>query len=802
MAAKGSTMNTYVTELVRYLVAQSWQIAALAVAVAIMTFVLRHRSAHIRYLLWLIVLAKCLVPPLYAVPLRVVPPVVLDEIPDVLMWPDLPTSQSAVSGPASTREPGVPAQESTRRVQSPRIAKSPLPVSGWLGIVWVLGAGVLGTVNLLRALRGRHWLRKSRKPLPSDIQAGTADTLRAFGLRSLPPIWIVEGVGQPFVWGLLRGSLYVPAGFLSMENSEHWRGVLAHELSHIIRFDAAVNSLQIIAQAVFWFHPLVWWANRQIRIEREKCCDEVAVARLHIHPKDYCSAVIETLASMKPSTQPVPSLAVAGPVKHIEERVRTMLRPERRFYKHAGVVNKAMILLLAALVVPSTLVFAARVTERTAHEKDDTVRSSPMPAVEKHMGMLQNAFARGVDVDMRDSWGHTLLHGACMKDNREEAEFLLDKGADVNAGNGRSITPLHTAAGRGYVDIVKLLLERNADINAKDDHGATPLWYAKNGVVYSFELFGSFSKHVMAQWKPENPGCKEAAGLLIERGAVECAPVISLHEAAYNGMIEKVKSLVAEGANVNAMDDRLAATPLHLATSSNQAEVVEFLIAHGADVNARNRWDQTPLHAVLGPRRTKIAELLRKHGATLEPSTETSRVKVSTSVFKSATAKFAIPEKCLQIPEQMQACAANLQKIHAAIKRYEEDMGQLPVWLSDLVPDYVSKEMLLCPTDSQVQTQPRGDPKLPCTYGYQFSMNRGSERFGGGPIEGMTSRDRKIAQLASFGDIVPLCRCSLHGQMWLSVSVGGQVYVTGPFWEGTIMPNYKVGSELSEKPTK
>jgi len=51
-------MGAYLNELVRYLAAQSWQIAVLTAAVAVVTFALRHRSAHVRYLLWLIVLAK------------------------------------------------------------------------------------------------------------------------------------------------------------------------------------------------------------------------------------------------------------------------------------------------------------------------------------------------------------------------------------------------------------------------------------------------------------------------------------------------------------------------------------------------------------------------------------------------------------------------------------------------------------------------------------------------------------------------------------------------------------------------
>ena len=232
--------------------------------------------------------------------------------------------------------------------------------SGWLGALWFAGAGAAMTVNLLRALRGHHWLRKSRKPLPAEVQAAAVEMLRACGVGKTPRIWMVEGVGQPFVWGLVRGHIYVPLGFLGIENPQHRQNVLAHELSHIVRFDAAVNFLQVIAQAIFWFHPLVWWANRRIRVEREKCCDETAVARLGTPAKDYCSAVVETLAKMKKSTRPVPSLAVAGPVKNVEERIRAMLRPGREFYKHPSLPVAAVVVLMSLLAVPTTLVLTVR----------------------------------------------------------------------------------------------------------------------------------------------------------------------------------------------------------------------------------------------------------------------------------------------------------------------------------------------------------------------------------------------------------------------------------------------------------
>lgn len=64
----------------------------------------------------------------------------------------------------------------------------------------------------------------------------------------------------------------------------------------------------------------------------------------------------------------------------------------------------------------------------------------------------------------------------------------------------------------------------------------------------------------------------------------------------------------------------------------------------------------------------------------------------------ASTNKSEIPAKNLKIPEEMRSCAENLQKIHAAIKAYEKDKGELPNWLSDIFPDYLGKEALLCPT--------------------------------------------------------------------------------------------------------
>jgi len=367
-------MDVYLSELVRYLAGQSWQIATLTLAVAIVTWALRHRTAHIRYLLWLIVLAKCLVPPFYAVPLRVLP------------------EKTVVAEPmaAAGNEPGTVDVGGGNRPGGARVSGTFFPsgrkvpdtfagtdIFTWVGVGWMAGAGVYLVLNLLRALRGQWWLGRRRRRAPDELMK-EMEAVLAQGGRGLPRVWVVDEVGQPFVWGLVRGSIYVPAGFAAMGNPEQRRQVLAHELSHVQRWDAGVNLLQILAQGVFWFHPLVWWANRNIRREREKCCDEMAVAQLGTKASDYCHAVVETLAHAERSARPVPSLAVAGPVGNTKERVRTMLRPGKKFYRHPSPAAMLGIGLMAAVAVSTALVVTGRAG--TAERTDDLRASSEQRA--------------------------------------------------------------------------------------------------------------------------------------------------------------------------------------------------------------------------------------------------------------------------------------------------------------------------------------------------------------------------------------------------------------------------------------
>src|SRR6185503_3255220 len=97
--------------------------------------------------------------------------------------------------------------------------------------------------------------------------------------------------------------------------------VLAHELAHIRRHDFAVNALQTAADVLLFYHPACWWLSRRIRVEREHCCDDIAVA--------VCGdrlAYAAALADLEALRQP-PALALAATDGPLLRRVRRLVTP-------------------------------------------------------------------------------------------------------------------------------------------------------------------------------------------------------------------------------------------------------------------------------------------------------------------------------------------------------------------------------------------------------------------------------------------------------------------------------------------
>ena len=133
--------------------------------------------------------------------------------------------------------------------------------------------------------------------------------------------------------------------------------------------------------------------------------------------------------------------------------------------------------------------------------------------------------------------------------------------------------------------------------------------------------------------------------------------------------------------------------------------------------------------------------------------------------------------------EEKESCTRNLRVIFDAIQAYQFDHKDLPNWLSDLVPDYLSDgNVLICPVcrrTGQTEQPPLADPKLACSYVFEFSpVPIGS--ITGEPKH--TRREWKRRQMGLVGSGVPLVRCRHHNPM-LNLAFNGNIYESPPQWE-------------------
>ena len=155
--------------------------------------------------------------------------------------------------------------------------------ANWLTSVtpWVLPLWFVGvlTCSLRLVLAGAHTvvLRRRSDLEEGPIAAAVARLAARVGVRRPVSVRISILTDTPATLGLLRPVILLPPAVALGVTPEQLEALLAHELAHIRRHDYLVNVLQMLAETLFFYHPAVWWVSERMRVERELCCDDIAV---------------------------------------------------------------------------------------------------------------------------------------------------------------------------------------------------------------------------------------------------------------------------------------------------------------------------------------------------------------------------------------------------------------------------------------------------------------------------------------------------------------------------------------------
>lgn len=126
----------------------------------------------------------------------------------------------------------------------------------------------------------------------------------------------------PLLIGLLRPRIVLPADFFTRYDAREQELILAHEAVHLRRHDSAANLLTALLQTVFWFHPLLHFAARRVRLDQELACDAAVLAQHPGSRSAYAGAILK--AALIESSAP---LACHWQSRHpLKERILELTR--------------------------------------------------------------------------------------------------------------------------------------------------------------------------------------------------------------------------------------------------------------------------------------------------------------------------------------------------------------------------------------------------------------------------------------------------------------------------------------------
>ncbi len=330
---------------------------AAALAALAMAFI---RRPSLRYLIGVGALALMLAAPVATFFLLLRPTAPVQALRPV-------TASVLPAGPAiSTTYPVAAIASADRAIgaiaQAPR--QFPLPdILPWLVSAWLCGVTAFSFRFAGGFLLLEHRRRTQSHSPGERVLALCQDLQRRLGLVRAIQYLECGWVEAPAVIGWLRPAVLLPVFALTGLTEEQFRAVVAHELAHVRRHDWFVNLFQILAETLLFYHPAMWWLNQRIRVERELCCDEIAVS-LTGSRLEYARALAQ-MAEWKN----VSMLAMAANRGPLSQRILRILgrKPSDASQRVAGLTGG--VLFLTAALAAANLLFGIAYPVQVAHAR-------------------------------------------------------------------------------------------------------------------------------------------------------------------------------------------------------------------------------------------------------------------------------------------------------------------------------------------------------------------------------------------------------------------------------------------------
>lgn len=254
-------------------------------------------------------------------------------------------------------------------------------VTPWsiLFAIWAVVAG-WQVARICFACREARCLRNGCRPCHvASLHTQLSILCRSAGFRTPPTLLEIDGLGSPLLVGIFRPAIVLPSSTLGRLDNMERALVLGHELAHARRGDLLWNLIGAGVRAVFFFHPLAWFCERQLRLSQEIAADELAISLQHDDAVGYARSLVSIVRKLDPPrVLPAMSVGAAGSHQSLQRRLFAMrfMKPVPRPLALVYGVALAMVAIFG--VVPWTLVAAEAQTAAKVEPKEMTYRGKFM----------------------------------------------------------------------------------------------------------------------------------------------------------------------------------------------------------------------------------------------------------------------------------------------------------------------------------------------------------------------------------------------------------------------------------------
>ncbi len=301
---------------IRFFICNILICAIIGILLMIKKVLKNHLTSRMQFNLWFLLLGLLAVPFLPVRPFR---------FSQILLWLEklkntaLEDIQTVTETAANTGISGT-----TRQMNDFALSvssKTPSVIGLILFGIWLVGIFAM-LLLVIKSKTRLNTLKKSALPLQSrEVRKLYSNCLSELKIKKDIPIYSTAFLRSPIIVGLFKPCIYLPIHLISDFNAVDMRYILLHELQHYKHKDAIASYLMNFFGILYWFNPLVWYALREMRSDREIACDTSVLKLLNENDyEDYGDTLINF--AEKISLSPFPfAVGISGNMKQMQKRI-------------------------------------------------------------------------------------------------------------------------------------------------------------------------------------------------------------------------------------------------------------------------------------------------------------------------------------------------------------------------------------------------------------------------------------------------------------------------------------------------